>query len=135
MKTLWKLSLSSLKRNSFARDYKYTSNITKDRDKRSKGMTKDCIISGKTTYIDVSSGLRTEGTKWTRLPRGLFINYGRVNYNGVSRTVPVYWLRIVDEALHAPILAIISTIVSRCFDRLVTVYRDEREFHLFFFLN
>lgn len=53
-------------------------------------MTKDRMISGKATYIDVSSGLRTEGTKWTRLPRELFINYGRVNYNGVSRTVPVY---------------------------------------------
>lgn len=55
-------------------------------------MTKDCRISGKTTYIvyRIHWAEKRRGAKWTRLPRGLFINYGRVNYNGVSRTVPVY---------------------------------------------
>lgn len=71
MKTLWKLSLSSLKRNSFAREYKYTSNITKDRDKRSKGMTKDCIISGKTTYIDVIQWAENGGDQVDSIAPGI----------------------------------------------------------------
>ena len=56
----------------------------------------------KTTYTTDSvrqteNRAETGSARWTPLPRGLFINYGRVSHYGVSGLWCLYRLRVVDE--------------------------------------